>query len=147
VISVDLPDGEFGGGYPAWKTPLYRQFARPGQRLDLLRADSHDPATVDRVRTLLGGEKLDFLFIDGDHSYEGVRQDFESYSALVREGGLVGFHDIAAPPGGGPVIDSEGSLLLVGDVPAYWNVIREQYPSEEILAAAGGCFGIGLLRL
>lgn len=147
VISVDLPDGDFGGGYPAWKTPLYRSFARPRQRLDLLRADSHDPATVQKVQALLGGEQLDFLFIDGDHSYDGVRQDFESYLPLVREGGLVGFHDIAAPPGGGPVIDSDGSLLLVGDVPAYWSSVRERYPSEEFVAAAGGCYGIGLLRV
>jgi predicted O-methyltransferase YrrM len=146
VISVDLPDGDFGGGYPAWKTPLYRSFAQPLQRLDLLRADSHDPATVEQVDSLLGGEQLDFLFIDGDHSYDGVKQDFESYSPLVREGGLIGFHDIAAPPGRGPVIDSDGSLLLVGDVPDYWKSIRARYPSEEFVAAAEGCFGIGLLQ-
>jgi predicted O-methyltransferase YrrM len=147
VISVDLPDGDFGGGYPGWKTPLYRSFARPQQRLELLRADSHDPATLEQVRTLLAGEELDFLFIDGDHSYEGVRQDFESYSPLVREGGVIGFHDIAAPPGGGPVIDSDGSLLMVGDVPAYWRCIRDKYPSEEFAAATEGCFGIGLIRV
>lgn len=147
MISVDLPDGEFGGGYPAWKTPLYRRFARSGQRLDLLRADSHDPGTFKQVEGLLDDEKLDFLFIDGDHSYEGVRQDFEMYSPLVREGGMIGFHDIAAPPGGGPVIDSDGSLLLVGDVPAYWKGIREQYPSEEFAAAVEGCFGIGLITV
>jgi predicted O-methyltransferase YrrM len=147
LISVDLPDGEFGGGYPSWKTPLYRRFGRPGQRLDLLRADSHDTATLDQVRGLLGGELLDFLFIDGDHSYDGVRQDFESYSSLVRNGGLIGFHDIAAPPGGGPVIDEDGSLLLVGDVPVYWAEIRSRYPSEEFIDGAVGCFGIGLLRV
>jgi predicted O-methyltransferase YrrM len=147
VISVDLPDGEFGGGYPAWKTPLYRSFAQPEQRLALLRADSHDPATLEQVQALLGGDELDFLFIDGDHSYEGVRQDFESFSQLVRKGGLIGFHDIAAPPSGGPVIDTDGSLLLVGDVPAYWSSIRERYPSEEFTAAVEGCFGIGLIRV
>jgi predicted O-methyltransferase YrrM len=147
VISVDLPDGEFGGGYPSWKTPLYRRFARPGQRLDLLRADSHDPATLSEVRSLLDGEPLDFLFIDGDHSYDGVRQDFESYSSLVRDGGLIGFHDIAAPPGGGPVIDEDGSLLLVGDVPVFWREVSDRYPSEELVAGVDGCFGIGLLRV
>jgi len=148
VISVDLPDGEFGGGYPSWKAPLYRRFAKPGQRLDLLRADSHDPATLERVRSLLGGDVLDFLFIDGDHSYEGVRQDFESYSTLVGEGGLIGFHDIAASPHGGPVIDTDGSLLEVGEVPAYWSEIRQRYAtSEELVAGVDGCFGIGLLRV
>src|SRR3954447_14913203 len=95
VISVDLPDAPIGGGYPAWRIPLYRAFARPGQRLDLLRADSHDPATLKQVRKLLGGRKLDFLFIDGDHTYDGVRRDHEAYGPLVAAGGLIGFHDIA----------------------------------------------------
>jgi len=33
------------------------------------------------------------LFIDGDHSYEGVKKDFELWSGLVIEGGIIGFHD------------------------------------------------------
>ena len=32
---------------------------------------------------------IDFLFLDGDHSYEGVRRDFENYAPLVRPGGIV----------------------------------------------------------
>ena len=106
-----------------------------------------DPQTVAEVRELLGGEPLDFLFIDGDHSYDGVRQDYESYAPLVRPGGLIGFHDIAEPPGGGPVIAADGTLLLVGDVPAFWRTIRGDYPSEEFIGTADGCFGIGLLRV
>lgn len=57
-----------------------------------LCADSHDPATLDAVRGRLDGP-LDFAFIDGDHSYDGVRSDFELWSPLVRPGGLVAFHD------------------------------------------------------
>ena len=38
---------------------------------------------------------IDLLFIDGDHSYAGVRRDFEMYAPLVTpRGGLVAFHDI-----------------------------------------------------
>jgi len=33
------------------------------------------------------------LFPDGDHSYEGVKRDFEMYSPLVRPGGIIAFHD------------------------------------------------------
>ena len=36
----------------------------------------------------------DLIFIDGDHSYEGVKQDFEIYSPLLAFGGIVAFHDI-----------------------------------------------------
>ena len=146
LISVDLHKGEFGGGYPAWKIPLYKAFTQRGQQLDLIRGDSHAPATVERVSQLLAGEKLDFLFIDGDHTYDGVRQDFESYSPLVRPGGLVGFHDIAPPAAGGS--QEGGPTLLVGEVPQFWNEIRDRYPSTELIDPSGnGYFGIGLIRV
>ena len=38
---------------------------------------------------------LDFLFIDGDHSYESVKQDFLLYSKLLKKGSLLIFHDYA----------------------------------------------------
>ena len=38
-------------------------------------------------------KKIDVLFIDGDHSYEGVKKDWEMYGPLVREGGIIAFHD------------------------------------------------------
>lgn len=38
-------------------------------------------------------KSLDFVFIDGDHSYEGARKDFEMYIPKVRSGGVVSGHD------------------------------------------------------
>jgi predicted O-methyltransferase YrrM len=98
LVSVDLKRGQFGGGHPRWRVPLYRSSAREAQRVELVSGDSHDPRTWDRVRRLLNGRPLDLMFVDGDHSYEGVTQDFTEYSTLVRPGGLVAFHDIV--PGG-----------------------------------------------
>ena len=63
VISVDLPGGPFGGGYPAWRIPLYRSFAKERQRIHLIRADSHDPKTLEIVKRILGDGKLDFFYI------------------------------------------------------------------------------------
>jgi hypothetical protein len=37
--------------------------------------------------------KIDFLFIDGDHSYEGVKKDFELYSKLLTDKGIIVIHD------------------------------------------------------
>jgi hypothetical protein len=37
--------------------------------------------------------KIDFLFIDGDHSYEGVKKDFELYSTILSEKGIIMLHD------------------------------------------------------
>jgi hypothetical protein len=36
---------------------------------------------------------VDFIFIDGDHSFEGVRKDFELYSQLLSENGIIALHD------------------------------------------------------
>jgi cephalosporin hydroxylase len=36
---------------------------------------------------------VDFLFIDGNHSYESVLCDFLLYYPLVKTGGIIGFHD------------------------------------------------------
>ena len=36
---------------------------------------------------------IDFLFIDGDHTYEGVRHDWELFIPHVKPFGIVAFHD------------------------------------------------------
>jgi hypothetical protein len=52
--------------------------------------DSREDATVEKIK-LLG--KFDMLFIDGDHSYSGVLNDYCRYNGFVRQGGLIAFHD------------------------------------------------------
>ena len=135
IISIDLPGGKFGGGYPKWKGILYRAFALPGQRIHLLRADSHKPETLEQVEAVLHGRKVDFLFIDGDHAYEGVKKDFEFYSPLVQKGGIIALHDICLGP-------EEN----VGGVPEFWREVRGNYSSKEIVEDwTQGGYGIGLL--
>jgi cephalosporin hydroxylase len=41
----------------------------------------------------LCSNKIDFLFIDGDHSYQAVLSDWLLYFPLVKQGGIVAFHD------------------------------------------------------
>jgi hypothetical protein len=36
---------------------------------------------------------VDFLFVDGDHSYEGLAGDWGAWKGQVREGGVVALHD------------------------------------------------------
>ena len=36
---------------------------------------------------------VDFVYIDGDHSYEGVKKDIEIYYDKVKKGGIIGGHD------------------------------------------------------
>jgi predicted O-methyltransferase YrrM len=63
---------------------------------------------LDVIKNILDDRKVDFLFIDGDHTYEGVTRDFEMYSPLVKRGGIIAIHDIvpASPENVGGVPDS-----------------------------------------
>ena len=52
--------------------------------------------------------KIDLLFIDGDHSYEGVKLDFELYSKILSPNGLIILHDTDK--------DYESSLVIPEDI-------------------------------
>jgi predicted O-methyltransferase YrrM len=39
-------------------------------------------------------EPIDFLFIDGDHSYDGVKADVDAWFSKLKPGATVAFHDI-----------------------------------------------------
>jgi predicted O-methyltransferase YrrM len=148
IVSVDLPGGRLGGAsstvqnrYPQWRARLYRGFGRDKQLVHVIRADSHDVSTVEDVHRRLPEGKVDFLFIDGDHSYKGVRRDFELYSPLVAAGGLVAFHDImpSRPAGHGDP----------GDVPVFWSEVRNnrKIEAEFVEDRDWGSCGIGVIRL
>ena len=136
IISIDMPEGKFGGEfYPNWKSPVYESFSLKQQKIYLLRSDSHQFATLEKIKKILGQQKLDFLLIDGDHSYEGVKKDFEMYSPFVAEGGIVAFHDVNLGP-------SEN----VGGVPQFWREIKSKYFNAEIIHnMEGESYGIGII--
>jgi predicted O-methyltransferase YrrM len=140
LVSVDLRRGQFGGGYPSWRAPLYRSFARKAQRVRLVRGDSHAAGTRQRIARVLEGRPLDLLFVDGDHSYEGVKQDVADYAPLVRPGGIVAFHDIVP---GGP-----GKHGDPGGVPTFWQELKAEHPDaiELVEDWEWGSCGIGFIR-
>ena len=57
-----------------------------------LKGNTNDPNFVKMIQDTVG--MVDLLFIDGDHSYEGVKNDFINFSPLVKPGGCVMLHDI-----------------------------------------------------
>jgi predicted O-methyltransferase YrrM len=137
IVSIDLPGGEFGGGYRPWRIPLYRTFAGPKQTIQLIRGNSHAQETVERLMNILGGRGIDFLFIDGDHTYDGVSRDFGLYRSLVRRGGLIALHDIVRHHG-----------ALGCDVHRFWQQTKRQFEHAEIVEDwECGFAGIGLIRL
>jgi len=60
-----------------------------GNRCRLIR-DSSDEA-AKRFKSV--GEKFDVIFIDGDHTYEGVRKDLALYWPLLKDKGIFSGHD------------------------------------------------------
>lgn len=81
--------------------------------IDHVQGSSHDLDTLHRVLTILGGQP-DCVFIDADHEYNAVYQDFDMWYPAATK--LIGFHDIRMP-----------------SVMPFWNEISRQYPSVEII--------------
>lgn len=139
LVSIDLPGGAFGGGYQEDRSVVLRGYAQRGQALHLLRMDSHAPATLQTVGDVLDGRQVEFLMVDGDHTYDGVRRDFELYSPLMAPGGLIAFHDVLPHPG-----DPQC------EVDRLWDELKRDFEHCELLDARnvawrGQWGGIGLL--
>ncbi len=67
----------------------FRANTRPfGEQIAPLRADSRQAATRFSDRS------VDFLFIDGDHSFEGCSADISAWLPKMKPGGIVAFHDV-----------------------------------------------------
>jgi len=108
---------------------------------DVVIGDSHKEDTYRKVKTKLGNDLLDVLFIDADHSYEGCRKDYEMYSPLVREGGLIAFHDIIE---NGWHKEAKEMCNEKIEVWKLWKELKSIYPHKEIVCNDSWA-GIGVL--
>jgi cephalosporin hydroxylase len=136
-ISLDFPQGRFGFNHALDMEEVERRaslFKSWAPNVHVVNGDSHQPETKAKISSILGGELLDFLLIDGDHSREGVEQDWDDYSGLVRSGGLIAVHDIR---------DSEYHRVNGCLVPEFWKGL--EVPKEEIIDPLGYWGGIGLI--
>jgi predicted O-methyltransferase YrrM len=135
LVAVDVTDRILRGRSP--RAYFCRAFQQPSQKLTtLFGRDSHDPVTRREVERALRGKKIDFLFIDGDHTYEGVAADFELYVDLVREGGLIAFHDIVHEMTPGFI-----------EVARFWRDFAGRHATEELIGEGLPRCGIGLFRV
>jgi predicted O-methyltransferase YrrM len=87
---------------------------------------------------MLGRKKIDLLFIDGDHTYEGVKADFEKYLPLVKKGGLIAFHDI---------LDTPEHRAQNCYVAKFWEEIKQQHEHKEFVSQPLNWGGIGVLKV
>ena len=124
VIGVDLPAA-------AYSTAVFPE----SHGAELIIGNSHHGRTFGLVAKTLGDQMADVLFIDADHTYQGVAADYHGYRPLVRPGGLVVFHDIVPHP----------HIPEVG-VRQLWMEISEHWPATEIITDPQEPWGgIGIL--
>ena len=62
-----------------------------GSRAKIMRMFSHEAALE------IKDGSLDFVFIDGNHSYTGVSKDIKLWKSKVKKGGFISGHDYSHP--------------------------------------------------
>ena len=77
--------------FPQW--PRIRPQIDTAIELEII-ADSHAPHVREKLLPYAG--QVDFAFVDGDHSYRGLRKDIFLTKELLRQGGLMVLHDTTA---------------------------------------------------
>lgn len=109
-------------GLPVTEEQLRRNLARVGMtdgEFDLIKELSTAPEAIEAASK----QKYDVLIIDGDHSYAGVKADFENYVKTVKLGGYIIFDDYSAAdwPAVQQYVDAEiESCDFVARVGASW---------------------------
>jgi predicted O-methyltransferase YrrM len=73
------------------KNMFKRNISPYGDRVEFIEAKSED--TVDQILD----SSLDYIFIDGEHSYESVAKDIKNYYVKVKHGGIISGHDFSWP--------------------------------------------------
>jgi cephalosporin hydroxylase len=135
-VAVDLPEAIFGKtGSADHLSQIKRALVKQGwTNTSILLGDSRDPAVIAAVES---HAPFDFIFIDGDHRFEGVSADFKNYGHMGR---YVGFHDI----------DHYNHIKRdprVG-VPRFWaDVKKNRKDALEIIGSERRGYGVGIIKL
>ena len=109
-------------GQPVDERTLRRNLQRAGmseENFTLIKTLSTEPEALEAAAK----RKYDLLVIDGDHSYAGVKTDFENYAHLVKLGGYIIFDDYGSAdwPEVQKYVDDElGESDFVSRVGASW---------------------------
>jgi predicted O-methyltransferase YrrM len=76
----------------------------------IMRVKGYSQNVVDEVKKITN--KIDLFFIDGDHSYDGCKKDWDKYSPMLKNGSIVIFHDSGWAEGVIKVINNDAKPLM-----------------------------------
>lgn len=124
IISIDLPRKSPFNETVKNRNRWFKAYF--GDRVEFLVADSQKEETRNIVLNIVNNYGIDCLFIDGDHTYEGVKQDFINWLPAMVSGSIIGFHDI---------VDSENHRKQNCYVAKFWNELKnnKQYYHGELI--------------
>ena len=72
-----------------------------------------DISSQDAAKVIPRDAEFDFVFIDGDHSYEAVKKDILFWESILKKGGLLMGHDYKVNGGGSrPGVDKAVDELI-----------------------------------
>jgi hypothetical protein len=131
-VTVDNGKRSAGRGRTSPLAEVGARLARQGYRIETVFGDSHDSATIEATRRL---GPFDAVLIDGDHSYAGVKRDWENYGPMARR--IVAFHDIAEEH-----VTRSGFRV---EVPRLWREIKATGADTREFIAPGSKMGIGVV--
>lgn len=86
--------------------------------------------SYNAVKAFYPEPNIDFLFIDGDHTYPAVLQDFTDWTPHVKPGGLLAMHDCRMGREGSPNFHEGPSRVareMIFGQPDKWEVIGEAF--------------------
>lgn len=132
IISIDLPNAAWG--FEGTEEELYniiKLLRVDGFNAHVILADSQKSETKIKLIQLIDNEGIDVLFIDADHTFKGVQNDWNMYFDLVNNNGLIVFHDI---------IKNESNHGV--EVYKLWETIKLGFPHQEFVFE----YGIGVIH-
>lgn len=71
-----------------------KNLSKFGDRAEIIKARSDDPDTVAKFED----GQVDFIFVDGDHSYHATLADIQLYYSKLKSGGIFAGHDYNLEP-------------------------------------------------
>ncbi len=135
-MAVDLPGGRWGRrGSDGNLDRAVWILRRMGHAAEAVYGRSLDASVVEKARA---GAPWDFVLIDADHTYKGVKGDWEVYGPMARR--AVAFHDIVG----------EGKRNITGlkiEVPRLWRELKAEGRDVREFVDPPARMGIGVLLL